>query len=113
MERDSIYTYSRTHLVKICHELHMKTSMIDELIKVLTHFEKNNLHPVDYTLTKDFYPIISNMNGQALREIESSYTVWVKSCYKTDPKIFIRIFEYYKKPTLKKFIQLIFRECLI
>lgn len=107
------YSYSMTHLKRILKELGVSDSTRSKLNAVVLHFEEFNIHPVDCILTHDFYPIIEQLSGCSKKDTETTFNNLIKRIYEEDKKIFIKLFDYNKRPTLKKFIQLILEECLV
>ena len=108
------YTYSKSHALNICQEMNMSKEMISSIRKVVDHFENMQLHPIDCTLTRHFYPIIEEYydGTMDMKDIKNMYTNWIKDVYKKNAGVFKKLFDYNKRPSLKKFVQLFLEECL-
>ena len=107
------YSYSKAHLKAILTDLHASENLKKKMRYLMTICEKHNVHPMDIVLTHDVYPVLEEKFGDTQNEIKEYLNGWIRKLYKEDKDIFKRLFYYNKRPTLKKFIQLILDECLV
>lgn len=110
---NSIYKYSTIRLRRICKKLKITVQEKHELEFVMKELEKNEKHPLDLVLCRDFYPLIEKKFGYNKCEVESRYRRMIMNKYSEDKYKIDEILDCNRRPTLKKFIQLIFLETLI
>lgn len=107
-----VYDYSLERIKRVIKKLDMPSHLAKSIKIFAEYCGANSIHPTDIILTRHYYAIIEERLGYTMPKLETDFRTFLDKLSKEQYSNIKDIFEYYRKPTPKKMLQLILSDAL-
>lgn len=95
----------KTRVKRILRDINLDQEVIDYYVHMITYCNKKKIHILDINLTRDMYPMLSEIYDLTPESIEKKMLIALKRSYKeTDNLVYYNTLGYSKKISIKKLL---------